>query len=113
MAATGSSRKRLDPPAEREDLKFQAFFTDADAKQMMQGFIPKQMEDKWFIYFEDGWLWFRRIWTGVAIYALRLDGSPRGVRVTESWAHPDPEQYALKDTEYDRKLAAYLIDSFC
>ena len=111
MAATSSSWKRLEAPAEREDLKLQALFTDSDAEEMMQGFVPKQMEDKWFIYFEDGWLWFHRSWTGAAIYALRLDGSPVGIRVVESWVNRNPEQYKLKDTEFDRKLVTYLIDS--
>lgn len=111
MAATSSSWKLLEPPSEREDLKLQALFTDADAEVMMQGFVPKQMEDKWFIYFEDGWLRFHRSWTGAFIYAVRLDGSPMGVRVTESWVNRSPQQYALKDTDYDRKLVTYLIDS--
>ena len=111
MAATSSSWKRLEAPAEREDLKLQALFTDADAEQMMQGFIPREMEDKWFIYFEDGWLWFHRSWTGAVVYAVRLDGSSAGVRVVESWVNRNPEQYKLKDTEFDRKLVTYLIDS--
>jgi hypothetical protein len=111
MAATSSSWKRLEAPAEREDLKLQALFTDADADPIMQGFIPKEMEDKWFIYFEDGWLWFHRSWTGAVIYAVRLDGSSAGVRVVESWVNRNPEQYKLKDTEFDRKLVTYLIDS--
>ena len=111
MAATSSSWKRLEAPAEREDLKLQALFTDADAEQMMQGFIPREMEDKWFIYFEDGWLWFHRSWTGAVVYAVRLDGSSAGVRVVESWVNRNPGQYKLKDTEFDRKLVTYLIDS--
>jgi hypothetical protein len=111
MAATSSSCKRLEAPAEREDLKLQALFADADAERMMQGFIPKAMEDKWFIYFEDGWLFFHRSWTGALIYALRLDGSPAGVRVIEAWVNRNPDQYKLKDTEFDRKLVRYLIDS--
>jgi len=111
MAAASSSWKRRELPVEREDLKLEAFFTDADAEEMMQGFIPKQMEDKWFIYFEDGWLRFHRSWTGAAIYALRLEGSPAGVRVIESWVNRNPAQYTLKDTEFDRKLVTYLIDS--
>ena len=110
MAATSSSWKRLEPPAEREDLKLEALFSDADAERMMQGCIPKAMEDKWFIYFEDGWLWFHRSWTGAAIYALRLDGSSAGIRVVESWVNRNPEQYKQNDTEFDRKLVAYLID---
>lgn len=112
MTATSTSWKRLPPPVEREDLGVDALFTDADAEQMMRGLIPEQMEDKWFIYFDKGWLFFHRSWTGALIYALRLDGCPAGVRVVESWVNRNPQQYSGTDTENDRKLVRFLIDSF-
>jgi hypothetical protein len=111
MNATSASWKHLDPPAERENLGFEGTFTDAEAEQVMRGVIPQQMEDKWFIYFDDSWLRFHRSWTGAFIYALRMDGSPAGTRVVESWVNRDPQQYAGRDTEYDRKLVRFLIDA--
>jgi hypothetical protein len=77
---------------------------------MMLGAIPADMDDKWFVYFHDGWLHFHRSWTGFHIYALRLDGSPGGVRVTDSWVNRDPDQYSRTDTAYDRQLLRFLID---
>jgi hypothetical protein len=109
VAATSASRKRLPPPAGREDLGLNALVTDADAEQMMQGLVPEEMEDKWFIYFDSGWLFFHRSWTGALIYALRFDGSPAGVRVVESWVNRNPRQYSGTDTEYDRRLVHFLI----
>jgi len=78
---------------------------------MMRGLVPGRMEDKWFIYYEDGWLRFHRSWTGAFIYALRLDGSPAGMRVTQSWVNRNPQQYKETDTAYDRKLVRFLIDT--
>jgi hypothetical protein len=114
MRATHESWKSkcLPLPARREPLGFEAFFTDSEAEQMMLGVVPQQMEDKWFIHYEDGWLRFYRSWTGAAIYALRLDGSPAGVRVVDSWVSRDPQQYAGRDTAYDRRLVRFLIDAF-
>jgi hypothetical protein len=112
MRATSSSWKNLPPPSEQEPLGFEALFTDAEAEQIVLGLIPGQMEDKWFIHFSDGWLHFHRSWTGALIYALRLDGSPAGVRVNESWVNRNPQQYAGTDVEYDRKLVRFLIDAF-
>jgi hypothetical protein len=112
MQATSSSWKHLPPPAEREPLGFEALFTDEEAEQLMLGLVPDQMEDKWFVYYEDGWLRFHRSWTGAFIYALRLDGSPAGVRVVDSWVNRNRQQYAASDTEYDRKLVRFLIDAF-
>lgn len=105
-----TSWKRLDAPVERENLEIVAGFSDADGEQMIRGFVPKEMEDKWLIDYDAGWLYFRRSWTGAVIYGIRLDGSPLGVRVIESWANRNPEQYRWKSAEYDRRLVLYLID---
>lgn len=111
MHATGRSWRHLAPPATREALAFDALFADAEAEQMIRGLVPSSMEDKWFVYFEDGWLRFHRSWTGAYIYALRLDGSPAGVRVVESWVNRDPQQYKGTDVAYDRRLLRFIIDA--
>lgn len=111
MTATSASWKHLEPPAERENLGFEDVFSDSDAERMMRGVVPEKMEDKWFIFFADGWLRFHRSWTGTFIYALRLDGCPVGVRVVESWVNRNPQQYSSTDTSYDRKLVRFLIDA--
>lgn len=110
--ATADSWKHLPDPSKKEDLQFSMLFTDEEADQIMLGLVPQKMEDKWFIYFKEGWLRFHRSWTGAVIYALRIDGSPAGVRVTESWVNRDPDQYHGNDIEYDRRLVRFLIDAF-
>lgn len=69
------------------------------------------MEDKWFIYFDAGWLHFHRSWTGAQIYALRLTQTPNAIVVTESWVSRDPQHHKGTDTAYDRRLLAFLIDA--
>jgi hypothetical protein len=110
--ATVNSWQTLPPPAQREPLGFSVLFNDAEAEALMQGLIPQAMVDKWFICFHDGWLLFHRSWTGACIYGLRLDGSPTGVRVVDSWVNRDPSQYKGTDVEYDRKLVQFLVDAF-
>ena len=110
--ASINSWKRLDPPLQREPLGLSAAFSDAEADALTAGLIPRQMEDKWFICFHEGWLLFHRSWTGACIYGLRLDRSAAGVRVVDSWANRDPTQYKGTDVEYDRKLVRFLIDAF-
>ena len=112
MRATSASWKHLPPPDEREPLGFEAAFSDAEAEQLMFGLVPEQMEDKWFIYFEEGWLLFHRSWTGALIYALRLDGSAVGVRVIDSWVNRNQKQYSGNDVVYDRKLVRFIVDAF-
>ena len=112
MRATRDSWKCLPAPDLREPLEFDRLFTDTEAEQLMRGLIPEAMEDKWFIYFEEGWLRFHRSWTGAFIYALRLDDSPGGVRVVEAWANRNPEEYKGTDAAYDQRLLHFLIDTF-
>ena len=109
--ATATSWKTLPEPKLSEPLGFIADFSEHDSTKLLEGLVPEQMEDKWFIYHADGWLRFHRSWTGTLIYWLRLDRSPTGLRVTESWVNRDPDQYKETDTGYDRKLVRFLVDA--
>lgn len=99
--------KRWPPPKEREKLEITALFSDAEADRMKQGFVPRDMDDRWFVYFEDGWLNFHRSWTGAHIYALKLDGCPVGVRVVDGWVSRDAD-YRSPGIEHDREFVVRL-----
>jgi len=101
--------KTLEPPPQREDLGYSAVFSLSDVEKITNGLIPIEMEDKWFIFFSDSWLYFHRSWTGALIYALKFDFHPDGVRVIDSWVNRDPEQYGELDFVYDRRLVDFLI----
>jgi hypothetical protein len=124
--ASRTSWKTLPPPPQREALGLTATFNDAETEMLVLGLVPKDMEDKWFIYFEgrasrqppsrdpalpQGWLLFHRSWTGACIYGLQLERSPGGARVVDSWVSRDPAQYKGNDVGYDRKLLRFLIDA--
>lgn len=108
--ATIDSWKTHPAPAQREDLGFYATFTKPEAGALKRGFIPRDMDDRWFICFHDSWLLFYRSWTSYCIYGLRLDPTPEGMKVMESWVSRDPEQYRGTDIEDDRRLVRHLID---
>lgn len=93
-------------------LEVSEVFSDAVAERMRGGHIPVDMDDRWFIYFEDGWLHFHRSWTGAHIFALRLDASPVGVQVMDGWASRDAEQYRSSDIDLDRERVVRLIHSY-
>jgi hypothetical protein len=104
-----TSWKTLPAPHKRERLDVREIFSDAAADRMRDGHLPVDMDDRWFIFFEDGWLNFHRSWTGAHIFALKLDGCPAGIRVLEGWASREPEQYRSQDIEHDRKVVVRLI----
>jgi hypothetical protein len=110
--ASSTSWKTLPHPEQREPLAFAAEFTDAETEQLVFGLIPREMEDKWFIFFHQGWLLFHRSWTGACIYGLRLEAMRGGARVADSWVSRDPAQYKGTEVDYDRKLVRFLIDAF-
>ncbi len=108
-AATRTSWKSLPMPLEGERFDLPLQFSDPDAERMTKGYVPSDMEDRWFIFFEGGWLYFHRSWTGHCIFAVRLDGSPNGIRVMEAWANRDREQYNSSGTGADREMVEQLI----
>ena len=77
---------------------------------MTMALLPQQMEDKWFIYFEDDWLYFHRSWTGTCIYAVRLSAAGAGKKVVEAWVNRDPGQYKKADDRYDTEILGYLVE---
>lgn len=109
MPATRDSRKNLPPPVEREHFQIPDVFSDADGERMRMGHVPEDMDDKWFIFFEDGWLSVCRSWTGHCIFGVKLDGAPFGIRVTDAWASRDREQYNSSGQEADIQTIRQLI----
>lgn len=108
--ATQSSWKNLTWPDQREHFELPLHFTDCEAETLRLGFIPRDMDDRWFIFFEDGWLYFHRSWTGDCIYGVRLDGTPSGVRVVDAWASRDRDRYNSPGIEDETRRVADLLD---
>ena len=110
-AATRTSWKTLPIPNQREHFPLPLHFSDAEGERLRLGHVPKDMDDKWFIFFEDGWLYFHRSWTGHCIYGVQLDGSPSGVRVVDAWASREREEYNSPGLDTDIRMVQQLIDS--
>lgn len=112
MKATKDNWKNEPLPDQRTPLGYERYFNDLQGERMQQGYVPRDMDDKWFIYFEAGWLNFHRSWTGHCIYQLKLDGSPAGVRVIESWVNSNRDQNNVPDLEKNREILNSLIDNY-
>jgi len=110
-AASRASWKTAELPSQRADLGFHETFSGVEFETIQRGWIPIEMEDKWFILFEDPWLFLHRSWTGVCIYMLRFERHSAGASVVESWVNRDPTQYSQVDVDYDRALAKFVIDA--
>lgn len=59
-------------PEKHARLTASWLFTRNEFEQMKRGLIPEQMEDKWFIYYDNGWLFFHCSWTGYCIFQVEF-----------------------------------------
>lgn len=99
-------------PEEHARLRASWTFTRKEFERIKRGLIPEQMEDKWFIYYEDGWLHFHRSWTGYCIFQVAFNELDDLIEVSRILVSRDLEQYRESSDEYDLMLLKYMIDSF-
>ena len=99
-------------PVEKADLGYQKVFRAADVKKIMSGYKPEDMNDRWFIYCEDSWVYFVRSWTGHHIFGFELAVSPdRSASVVASWANREIDEYQSKSKENDIQTITDLINA--
>lgn len=84
-------------------------FTDQQRARLIKGIVPQQMEDKWFIYYEDEWLYFHRSWTGNGTYKAKLNKVIDGYSIKEFWAERNQEKYKNEDDNTDIEAFSFLI----
>ena len=92
-------------------IEISLHFTEKQFSKFIKGFIPQQMEDKWFIYFENDWLYFHRSWTGFGIYKAKLKKEPdgNGYSINEFWVERNQKKYINKDDNEDIQKLSLLI----
>lgn len=96
-------------PKQRSTFLLDIELDPFDSCLAARGFTPTAMEEKWFVYLENGHLIFRRSWTGILIY--EVDAQWRGDRLYLGWVqvNRNPKQYGETDDDYDRRLLIYII----
>ena len=73
--------------------------TDDDYKCLLIGIIPKEMEDRWFMYTVDNQIHIHRSWTGYCIFVLRSEIINGKHTLTEALVNQDPDQYKAGSKE--------------
>jgi hypothetical protein len=72
-------------------LAFALDKTEMDVVSM--GLIPEDMDDRWFVYFEDTRLHVHRSWTGYEIYEVRFEQEKGSHVARDVWVTRDPDRY--------------------
>ena len=109
MTATRTSWPTKPLPSRTEGLDYVATFSHAQFVLLRQGFVPASKDDRWFVFFEEDWLYFHRSRGGACIYALRLDRLGEGAKVGRSWVNRNPDEHAARLLDLDRAVLAGLI----
>lgn len=102
--------KTIEISERRTELPFQASFTQREFDQLKLGVVPQQMEDKWFIFFENGWLYFHRSWTGICAYQARFEKRGDEYAIAEALVSLDARESKL-DPDVDVGVLSFLIYS--
>ncbi|MEI7989939.1 MAG: hypothetical protein WCI88_12950 [Chloroflexota bacterium] len=99
-------------PSSTTKLVFNRSFTNQEFALLSAGLIPKDMEDRWFIFMDGDWLYFHRSWSGFCVYQIRFEQEGEIYVVVKAIANRDPEQYRGTDNQYDADFIGFLIDDF-
>jgi hypothetical protein len=79
-------------------------------RRIRRGVVPEEMEDKWFVYWQDDSLFFHRSWTGFCIYVVRFIGEGDSCKMVTADLNRDPEQHAPATDAMEARMISYLID---
>jgi hypothetical protein len=105
--ATANSWRRL-PFGEGVPVRYRAVLGVEEFERVSQGFIPRQMEDKWFIYYEAPYLFFHRSWTGQAVYRVEFEG----MEVVQAlWSEQLAKGRTPQEVEYQGRLLQFLVSN--
>lgn len=108
--ATASSWNIKPMPAAQKELPLSGVYTEEEFEKMSYGFLPKDQQDKWFIYLEGEWLYFHRSWTGTCVFKLEMVLNNCKYHATKAIVNRDPEQYRNTNDQQDVQLISFLID---
>ena len=105
MTARKDSWKRQEF-IEGRPVPYRADFSPAELERLRDGLIPEDMDDKWFIYYEEPHLFLHRSWTGEPVYRVTLAVNEKGASVAEALCVPGAIE---ADPEYQAQLLDFLI----
>lgn len=99
--------KTEDMPEEAEHFNMEMKLTADGLENLKEGHLPKEMEDKWFMYCENDKFYIHRSWTGFCIYII----SPvPGSDILEVTVNRNKEQYTETNAEKDKIIVTMLLN---
>jgi hypothetical protein len=97
-------------PRKRTEVPLDLSFDEPAMARIRKGFLPMDMNDKWFAWYAAPVLHLHRSWTGFRIYEVRFRRQAARWRAVAARVNRDPEQYSATDDRADQRQIAELID---
>lgn len=98
-------------PDKTSRLPYERVFSLEEYEQISFGLIPREMEDKWFIFLEGDWLYLHRSWTGTCVYKVQLQQKEGKYIATDALVNRNPEQYRETDINYNAAIFNFLVEN--
>ena len=116
MAANRTAKKgdwhTINMPVKNKIVPLNVGFTDEKMKKIKLGFIPEEMEEKWFIYYdeEDESLYLHRSWTGFCVFIVKFKKIDGGNAAVSAVVNDEAEQYKCSgDMENEKRVCLSVI----
>jgi len=97
-------------PERRSQIAVDREFSMGEMERIKRGYLPAEMEEKWFIYFSRNRLYLHRSWTGFCVFIAHFKRKQDSFVLQLIEANRDDAQYSQKDDVYDAQLCLHLID---
>lgn len=107
VTKAGPESWKTKPFTKTVHLKFHASYSASEFQKLAEGLVPRQMEDKWFVYMLDDQLCFHRSWTGLPVYRVTFEQHGEGATVIA--AEYEGEHREKSNLVYQAKLLEFLI----
>jgi hypothetical protein len=105
-------RKLKDFPTTFHHLKVNKILTGEHMKRVEMGKIPIDMDDRWYIYYNNFWIYFHRSWTGNCIYKIKVNKTNDLYEISEVLVNGDIKEYKFIDENSEIKLFNELFDLY-
>lgn len=96
-------------PEKHAVLKLDFTLDANEAAAIRKGFIPQEMEEKWFSYYANDTLFQHRSWTGFCIDQVHFVPEGHGLRATHAEVNRDSEQYDETDDAADMQRIESMV----
>ena len=110
--AKKSDWRNVAMPERCTTLELNTVFSAEQMKRISKGILPDEMEDKWFMYYDEdeSKLYMHRSWTGYCVYIVKFQEHDGGGCVAVSTVvNRDPDQYGGFD-EMDKESVIEIIN---